>query len=348
MAEDRLDQRSQRIFQLIVDSYIDSGEPVGSTTLSHRLSDSLSSATIRNVMAHLEKVGLLYSPHTSAGRLPTEQGLKLYVQGLLEVGSVGEVERKELEDKFGISGGSLDNVLDDAITALTGLSESTGVVMAPTHNSPLKHVEFVYLSPGQALSVLVSSEGAIENRVISVPEDMTPADLVEAGNYLSARLVGRTLDEAKVSIYRELELEKSRLNSFAQHLIDNGLGVWGSADELPNLIVRGQSNLLNIAKNTDDVSHIQRLFESLEKKEGILELLDSAKVGKGVQVFMGANSPMFNLSGCSMIVAPYKNQDNRVLGAIGVLGPVRQNYGRIIPMVNYTVQLIERFLKNSS
>lgn len=345
--EDFLDRRSQRIFQLIVDSYIENGEPIGSSTLSRRLSESLSPATIRNIMSHLEKVGLLYSPHTSAGRLPTEHGLKLYVQGLLDIGPISDIDKQILESKLDFQNRSFDEVLNEAITTLTGLSQSTGIVMAPTYNSPLKHIEFIYLSKGQALIVMVSNEGMIENRIISTPEDMTPSHLVEAGNYLSSRLIGRTLDEAKTLISEELEFEKNQLHTLAKQIVSKGLASWGATDNLPTLIVKGQSNLLNVARTADDVSHIQRLFESLETKEGILELLDSAKQGEGVQVFMGANSPLFHLSGCSMIVAPYKNSQHDVIGAIGVLGPARQNYGRIIPMVNYAAQMIEKFLKKS-
>ncbi len=345
--EDFLDRRSQRIFQLIVDSYIENGEPIGSSTLSRRLSESLSPATIRNIMSHLEKVGLLYSPHTSAGRLPTEHGLKLYVQGFLDIGPISDIDKQILESKLDFQDRSFDEVLNEAITTLTGLSQSTGIVMAPTYNSPLKHIEFIYLSKGQALIVMVSNEGMIENRIISTPEDMTPSHLVEAGNYLSSRLIGRTLDEAKSLISEELEFEKNQLHRLAKQIVSKGLGSWGATDNLPTLIVKGQSNLLNVARTADDVSHIQRLFESLETKEGILELLDSAKQGEGVQVFMGANSPLFHLSGCSMIVAPYKNSQHDVIGAIGVLGPARQNYGRIIPMVNYAAQMIEKFLKKS-
>jgi heat-inducible transcriptional repressor len=344
LMEEFLDRRSLGIFQLIVDSYMESGEPVGSSTLSRRLSETLSPATIRNIMAHLEKAGLLYSPHTSSGRLPTEQGLKLYVQGLLDIGPVSEIDKQFLESKFDFQNRSLDEVLNEAITTLTGLSRCTGVVMAPTYNSPLKHVEFIYLSLGQALVVMVSNEGMIENRIMAIPEDMTPAHLVEASNYLSARLIGKTLDEAKAFIKRELEFEKHQLHTLAKHIVEKGLATWGASDTLPTLIVKGQSNLLNVARTADNVSHIQRLFESLEAKEGILELLDSAKQGEGVQVFMGANSPLFHLSGCSMVVAPYKNSQHDVVGAIGVLGPARQNYGRIIPMVNYAAQLIEKFL----
>jgi heat-inducible transcriptional repressor len=345
--EDFLDRRSQRIFQLIVDSYIENGEPIGSSTLSRRLSESLSPATIRNIMSHLEKVGLLYSPHTSAGRLPTEHGLKLYVQGFLDIGPISDIDKQILESKLDFQDRSFDEVLNEAITTLTGLSQSTGIVMAPTYNSPLKHIEFIYLSKGQALIVMVSNEGMIENRIISTPEDMTPSHLVEAGNYLSSRLIGRTLDEAKSLISEELEFEKNQLHTLAKQIVSKGLASWGATDNLPTLIVRGQSNLLNVARTADDVSHIQRLFESLETKKGILELLDSAKQGEGVQVFMGANSPLFHLSGCSMIVAPYKNSQHDVIGAIGVLGPARQNYGRIIPMVNYAAQMIEKFLKKS-
>lgn len=345
--EDFLDRRSQRIFQLIVDGYIENGEPIGSSTLSRRLSESLSPATIRNIMSHLEKVGLLYSPHTSAGRLPTEQGLKLYVQGFLDIGPISDIDKQILESKLDFQNRSFDEVLNEAITTLTGLSQSTGIVMAPTYNSPLKHIEFIYLSKGQALIVMVSNEGMIENRIISTPEDMTPSHLVEAGNYLSSRLIGRTLDEAKTLILEELEFEKNQLHTLAKQIVSKGLASWGASGNLPTLIVKGQSNLLNVARTADDVSHIQRLFESLETKEGILELLDSAKQGEGVQVFMGANSPLFHLSGCSMIVAPYKNSQHDVIGAIGVLGPARQNYGRIIPMVNYAAQVIEKFLKKS-
>lgn len=345
--EDFLDRRSQRIFQLIVDSYMESGEPVGSSTLSRRLSERLSPATIRNVMAHLEKIGLLYSPHTSAGRLPTEQGIKLYVQGMLDIGPISDIDRQILESRFDFGDRSLDDVLEEAITTLTGLSQCTGIVTAPTYNSPLKHVEFIYLSPGQALVVMVSHEGMIENRIMSIPEDMTPSHLVEAGNYLSSRLVGKTLDEAKAYIKKELEFEKDQLHTLAKYFVEKGLAIWGASEVMPALLVKGQSNLLNAAKTSDDVSHVQRLFESLEKKEDILQLLDSAKQAEGVQVFMGANSPLFHMSGCSMVVAPYRNSKHDVIGAIGVLGPARQNYGRIIPMVNHAAKLIEKFFNQN-
>jgi heat-inducible transcriptional repressor len=345
MSIDILDNRSRRIFQLIVDSYMESGEPVGSSTLSRRLSEKLSPATIRSVMSNLEKVGLLYSPHTSAGRLPTEQGLRTYVQGLLEVGPISEIDKQILESRLSLSEHSLEALLEEALNTITGLSQCAGLVMAPTHNAPLKHIEFMYLGPGQALVVMVSQDGMIENRIVTIPEGMMPGDLLEAGHYLSNHLVGKTLDEAKESIEQELEFEKHQLNSLSKQVVENGLATWVAGDQHSALIVKGQSHLLNVAKTADDISHIQRLFKSLETKEDILGLLDSAKEGEGVQVFMGTDSPLFHLSGCSMIVAPYKNSQSNVIGAIGVLGPARQNYGRIIPLVNYAAQLIEEFIK---
>lgn len=345
MNTNSLDERSQKVFELIVNSYIEDGEPVGSTIVSQRLAQKLSPATIRNVMAKLEQMGLLYSPHTSAGRLPTPEGLRLFVHGFLEVGDITPQEATLLDHYLKGSSKTLDDLLNDATTALSGLTKCTGLVMAPRHNAALRHIEFMPISSSQCLVVMVTVDGIVENRIIDMPVGTLPYQLEEAGNYLCAKLVGRTLEEAKEAVLKELEFERGKLHHLATEMVQKGLAVWTSTTGHSHLIVKGQSNLLSVAKNKEDIAHIQRIFETLEAKEGALDLLDAAQQGEGVQVFMGSDNPLFEAAGCSMITAPYKNADNKIIGAIGVVGPASLNYGRIIPMVNYTAALIEENLK---
>lgn len=342
-----LDERSQQIFELIVNSYIADGEPVGSTIVSQRLIQKLSPATIRNVMARLEHMGLLYSPHTSAGRLPTPEGLKLFVHGFLEIGDITPQEATHLDQYLKGSSKTLDDLLNDATTALSGLSKCTGLVMAPRHNAALRHMEFMPISTTQCLVVMVTVDGIVENRIIDMPFGTLPYQLEEAGNYLCSKLVGRTLDETKEAVLLELDFERGKLHHLASEMVQKGLAVWSNTTGEPHLIVRGQSNLLSAAKNKEDIAHIQRIFETLEAKEDVLDLLDAAQKGEGIQIFMGSDNPLFEAAGCSMITAPYKNSQNKIIGAIGVVGPASLNYGRIIPMVNYTAALIEENLKKN-
>jgi heat-inducible transcriptional repressor len=340
-----LNQRSRDIFRHIVDAYVETGEPVGSRTLARRLGQTLSPATIRNVMADLEEAGLLVAPHTSAGRLPTEAGLRLFVDGLLEIGGLSEDERRSIESQCAASGRSLQQVLDQATEALSGLSRSAALVVAPKTERPLKHIEFVHLAPGRALVVLVTEDGLVENRVVDVPMGLPPSTLVTASNFLNAKLVGRTLEEAKQIIAAEIDASRAQLDELSKKLIEAGLASWaGDRKGGGVLILRGQSKLLEDVTAMTDLERLRALFEALETKESLVRLLEATRQGEGVQVFIGAENPLFGIAGWSMIVAPYGNQHEQVVGAIGVIGPARLNYARIVPMVDYTAKLIGRIL----
>ena len=347
-----LNDRSREILRHVVDSYVESGEPIGSRTLSKRLNVNLSPATIRNVMADLEDAGLLFSPHTSAGRLPTDAGLRLFVDGILEIGNLTEDERQSIDVQCAGSPNSLEGLLEDATSALSGLSRCASLVLAPKTGSPLRHIEFVNLSPGRALVVLVTESGIVENRVIQTPPGMPPSGLVEATNYLSARLVGRTLSEAYEEIMAELDSHRAELDDLTTRVVESGLAMWAGdgagGGQQGSLIIRGQAHLLEDVTAMADLEKIRALFTALETKEEMLKLLSLTDTAEGVQIFIGADNNLFNLAGCSMIVGPYKNAEETIIGAIGVIGPTRMNYAHIIPMVDYTSKLIGRLLGQQS
>jgi heat-inducible transcriptional repressor len=339
-----LNLRSREIFRRIVDSYVLNGEPVGSRTLSRLLGQHLSPATIRNVMADLEEAGLLYSPHTSAGRLPTEAGLRLFVHGLLEIGNLADDERLNIESLCAARGRSLAQALEEATAALSGLSHCAGMVVVPKQERPLKHIEFVHLGPGRALVVLVTEDGLVENRVIEVPLGLPPATLVSAGNFLNSRLIGRTIEEARTDIEEEISSHRAQLDELTSKVVSTGLASWAGGDSESALIVRGQANLLEYVTALADLERLRSLFEMLETKETVLRLLDASKKAEGVQIFIGAESHLFGVAGCSVIIAPYQNSREQIVGAIGVIGPTRINYARIIPMVDYTAKVIGRLI----
>ena len=339
-----LNERSREIFRLIVDGYVATGEPIGSRTLSRLLGQHLSPATIRNVMADLEEAGLLYSPHTSAGRLPTEAGLRLFVHGLLEIGNLAEDERQNIESLCAARGKSLAQALEEATSALSGLSHCAGVVVVPKQERPLKHLEFVHLGPGRALVVLVTEDGLVENRVIEVPLGLMPSTLIAAGNFLNSRLIGRTIEEARIAIEDEILSHKAQLDELTSRIVSTGLASWAGGDAESALIVRGQANLLEDVTALADLERLRSLFEMLETKETVLRLVDASKKAEGVQIFIGAESHLFGVAGCSLIIAPYQNSREQIVGAIGVIGPTRINYARIIPMVDYTAKMIGRLI----
>jgi heat-inducible transcriptional repressor len=337
-----LNKRARDILRLIVDAYVETGEPVGSRAISRRLGMNLSPATIRNVMADLEEFGLLHAPHISAGRLPTEAGLRLFVHGLLQVGRLSEDEREAIDGRASAAGRSLPDILGEATSVLSGLSGCTGLVVAPKTDRPLKHLEFVSLGPGRTLIVLVTEDGVVENRVIETPLGIPAASLVMASNYLSARLIGRTIDEARAAILAEIESAQSQLDSLTAKLVEAGLAI--RSNTTGQLIVRGQSNLLEDVGNRSDVQRIRALFDALETKDTMLKLLEAANKAEGVQIYIGSENQLFAHTGCSMIITPYMNSREQVVGAIGVIGPARLNYARIIPMVDYTAKVIGRLL----
>ena len=339
-----LNDRSQEIFRHIVETYCETGGPVGSHTLSHRLESSLSSATIRNVMANLEQVGLLYSPHTSAGRLPTDSGLRFFVNGLLEAGHKNCMDDKRLRALTESDGRSLDEVLEEAIQILSNLSQCAGIVFAPKSDVPLKHVEFVRLSLDQALVVLVAEGGLVENRVIDVPKTLPNEALNTASNYLTNKLAGYTLSDVKKQLIKEMEVFQKELDSLSAAVVSNSLGVIRqSSARGGTLIIKGQAHLLNDATRTD-MEKLRRLFSVLEERTTVMKLVDAAIQGEGVQIFIGSENELFDLTGSSLIISSYQDEGGRVVGAIGVIGPSHLNYGRIIPMVDYTSRLIGKLI----
>jgi len=342
-----LDARSRDIFRLIVESYLKDGDPVGSRNLSRLLPSALSPATVRNVMSDLEQLGLIYAPHVSAGRLPTQLGLRFFVDAFMEIGDLGDEERRAIEAQVKAGGQSLEHMLTEASQMLSGLSHGAGLVVAAKTEAPLKHVEFIQLEPDKALAVLVSQNGDVENRVVDLPAGVTVSQLHEASNFLNAHIRGRTLSEARAEIARLKEDTQAALDSLSRELVDKGLAVWAGADSgLPvRLIVRGRSNLLENITAQADIELLRHLFDDLETKEGMLQLLELAEQGSGVRIFIGSENKLFSLSGSSLVVAPYRDNNSRVIGALGVIGPTRLNYARIVPMVDYTAQLVSRMLR---
>ncbi|MBP5859098.1 heat-inducible transcriptional repressor HrcA [Marivibrio halodurans] len=340
-----LNDRSREILRLVVEAFVETGEPVGSRTLSRRLQQQLSPATVRNVMADLEDSGLLYAPHTSAGRLPTDAGLRLFVDGILELGNLTEADRRAIEERCSASGRSANQVLEEAGDLMSGLSKCAGLVFAPKTDQRLKHIEFVPIGPGRALAVMVTDTGLVENRVIDLPMGLPPSALNEATNFLSAKLAGNTLDQTRDIVAAEVRDKKAQIDELTAKVVEAGLATWSDVSSGDGvLIVRGQSNLLQDVQAMTDLEHIRALFSALEAKENMLRLLDAAEIAEGVQIFIGSGSNLFSLTGCSMIVSPYMNEEERVIGAIGVVGPTRMNYARIIPMVDYTSKVVGRLL----
>jgi heat-inducible transcriptional repressor len=331
--------RPREVFRHLVESFLASGEPVGSRTLSQLLPQTLSPASIRNVMADLESMGLLYAPHTSAGRVPTEKGLRLFVDGLLEIGELAPDERIAIEARMSGSGRGIEDILAQATQSLSGLSRCAGLMVTTKQDAPLKHVEFVAVAPGKALVIMVSEDGQVENRIIETPVGLPVSALIEAGNYLGARLRGRTIDDARAEILTELDSEKLELDALTAKVVAEGLATLAGPEKL--LIVRGTSHLLD---SQADLERIRTLFDDIERKADLIRLLELAKQGDGVRIFIGSENRLFSLSGSSIVAAPYANAAGKIVGVIGVLGPTRLNYGRIIPMVDHTAKVIGRLL----
>ncbi len=339
-----LDQRARDIFRSIVENYLETGEPVGSRTLS-RGGVHLSPASIRNTMQDLTQAGLLAAPHTSAGRIPTHAGLRLFVDGLLEVGDLSSDERREVDARLAGRGRNFEDALEAASDLLSGLAGGAGVVAAPIREAGVKHVEFVSLGPDQALAVLVFDDGAIENRLMRLSPGVTPSSLQEASNFLNARLKGRTLAEAQTEASAELTAARAALDATAARLVEDGLAAWSGGEARERaLIVRGRANLLQDPTALADLERVRQLFDDLEQKEQLIGLLDGVREGQGLRIFIGAETRLFSLSGSAVVAAPYMTGRQRVVGAIGVIGPARLNYARVIPLVDYTAKVLGRML----
>ena len=339
-----LDGRARDIFRRVVETYLETGEPVGSRTLS-RGGVSLSPASIRNTMQDLAELGLLDAPHISAGRMPTHTGLRLFIDGLLEVGDLAEEERQAIEARLVAHGRSTEDALNEASAILSGLAGGAGVVVAPSREAGVKHVEFVALGPDQALAIMVFEDGQVENRLMRRPAGVTPSALAEASNFLNARLRGRTLAEARTEVGSELARARRDLDAVSARLIEEGLAAWGGGEDLERaLIVRGRANLLADAQAVADLERVRMLFDDLEQKEQLIGLLDLVRDAEGVRIFIGAETRLFSLSGSAVIAAPYMSGRQKVLGAIGVIGPARLNYARVIPLVDYTARVLGRIM----
>ena len=340
-----LNDRSREVFRRLVESYLETGEPVGSRTLSRTLSENVSAATIRNVMQDLEMMGLLGSPHVSAGRIPTETGLRMFVDGILEVGDLAAPDRERIDKTMGSNEPDVGSMLDRVGAALSGVTRGASLVLAPKHEAPIKHIEFVSLAADRALVVLVFADGHVENRVFQPPMGQTPASMREAANFLNAIAEGRTLSELSMVVDAEIKNRRQELDTLAADLVETGQAIWENEGQpYERLIVRGRANLLAEGAEEQDLERIRTLFDDLERKRDIVEFLDLAETGEGVRIFIGSENKLFSLSGSSLVVSPYMNSDRKVIGAVGVIGPTRLNYGRIVPIVDYTAQLVGRLL----
>ena len=343
----QLNERSREIFRQIVESYLATGEPVGSRNLSRILPMTLSPASVRNVMSDLEQLGLVYAPHTSAGRLPTETGLRFFVDALMQIGDLTEHDRKAIEAQVAGAGQSksLEAVLTEASGLLSGLSRAAGVVLTAKSNQRLKHIEFVRLEPERALVVLVTEDGQVENRVLNIPVGLPTSALIEAANFLNARIRGRTLAEVRAEIEQRLKQGQAELDQLTQKIIAAGLASWsGGESEERKLIVRGQAHLLEDLKALADLERVRLLFDDLETRREVIDLLGRAEHAEGVRIFIGSENKLFSLSGSSTIVAPYHDASGHIVGVLGVIGPTRLNYARIVPMVDYTAKVVSKLL----
>jgi heat-inducible transcriptional repressor len=339
-----LDERARDIFRRVVESYLETGEPVGSRTLS-KGGVHLSPASIRNTLQDLAHLGLLGSPHISAGRLPTHAGLRLFVDGLLEVGDLAESEQRDIDARLFSRGRGFEDVMNEASAMLSGLAGGAGVVVTPVRDAGVKHVEFVSLGVDQALAIMVFNDGSVENRLMRRAPGLTPSALQEASNFLNSRLAGRTLGEARGEMRGELDRARQELNAAAAGLIEDGMAAWSGGEGAErSLIVRGRANLLDDRSALEDLERVRMLFDDLEQKEQLIGLLDNVREAEGVRIFIGAETRLFSLSGSAVIAAPYMTGRQKVLGAIGVIGPARLNYARVIPLVDYTAKVLGRLL----
>jgi len=339
-----MSDRARDVFRMVVEAYLESGHPVGSRTIARTSSLNLSPASIRNVMQDLEESGLLAAPHTSAGRIPTESGLRLFVDGIMQVAEPRAEDRAAIEALID-RGGPIEEAISNTTAALSGLSACAGIVLVPKEEPVLRQLAFVPLSSRQAVAVVVGSDGSVENRVVDLPPGVTGATLVEAGNYVSARLSGLTFSEALARLGVEIGDGRAALDTAARVLVERGLAMWSQdGARRPVMIVRGQANLID-EHVAADLDRVRRLLDELEGKEEIARLLDQARAGAGIKIFIGSENELFALSGSSVIAAPYRGQDGKLVGVVGVIGPTRLNYARVVPMVDFTAKALSRLLR---
>ncbi|MDE4134725.1 heat-inducible transcriptional repressor HrcA [Phaeobacter sp. QD34_3] len=344
-----MNDRSRDVFRAVVQSYLESGDPVGSRTLTRSLSEKVSAATVRNVMQDLEFLGLLDSPHISAGRVPTQMGLRMFVDSLLEVEDLKAQDREKIDATLGRNSGDVSGMLDRVGAALSGVTQGASLVLTPKHEAEIRHIEFVSLGHDRAMVVLVFSDGHVENRLFTPPPGQTPSSMREAANFLNALVEGRTLSDVRRDMQEEITARRQEIDNLAHDLIESGLAAWEDNDsDQARLIVRGRANLLADGGATKELDLIRSLFDDLERKQDIAEFLELTEEGEGVRIFIGSENKLFSLSGSSLVVSPYMNADRKVIGAVGVIGPTRLNYGRIVPIVDYTAQLVGKLLSDRS
>jgi len=340
-----MNDRTREVFRRVVEGYLTSGEPVGSRTLSRSLTERRSAATVRNVMQDLEILGLLDSPHVSAGRIPTQAGLRMFVDSLLEVGTVAPEDQERIDASQTTGDQTVSSLLDEVGAALSVITHGASVVLAPKREAAIRHIEFVSLAPDRALVVLVFADGQVENRIFAPPAGQTPASMREAANFLNALAEGRTLSDLRHSMVAEIASRRQQIDSLAREMVESGLAQWHNAGETSErLIVRGRANLIDNIADQVEIERIRVLFDDLERKRDIAEFLDLTEAGEGVRIFIGSENKLFSLSGSSLVVSPYMNADRKIIGAVGVIGPTRLNYGRIVPIVDYTAQLVGRLV----
>lgn len=342
-----MSERAREVFRLLVKGFLETGGPVGSRTLTRSMSENVSAATIRNVMQDLELMGLLDSPHVSAGRIPTQIGLRLFVDSLLEVDDLTEDDREKIDLTLATNEPDMGNMMDRVGAALSGITASASLVLTPKHEAPIRHIEFVSLGQARALVVLVFADGHVENRLFTPPPGQTPSSMREAANFLNALAEGLTISELKVRIKSQISLRRQELNILARALVQDGLALWeNQGHDQERLIVRGRANLLSEGADEAELERIKSLFDDLERKRDIAQFLDLAETGEGVRIFIGSENKLFSLSGSSLVVSPYMNSDRKIIGAVGVIGPTRLNYGRVVPIVNYTAELVGKIISD--
>ena len=344
-----MNTRSREVFRRVVEGYLENGEPMGSRTLTRTLTEKVSAATVRNVMQDLEYLGLLDSPHISAGRIPTQMGLRMFVDGLLEIGEMNVVDREKLNATVADTAQDVDGMLDQIGSALSGITQGASLVLTPKQQAPIKHIEFVSLAEDRALVVLVFANGQVENRLFTPPPGQTPSSMREAANFLNALIEGRTLSDLQGAVKTEIAARRQEIDTLAHDLVESGLAVWqNKGDRHERLLVRGRANLLDGDAEEADLTRIRTLFDDLERKRDIAEFLKLTEDGEGVRIFIGSENKLFSLTGSSLVVSPYMNADRKIVGAVGVIGPTRLNYGRIVPIVDYAAQLVGKRIADQS
>ena len=344
-----MNTRSREVFRRVVEGYLENGEPMGSRTLTRTLTEKVSAATVRNVMQDLEYLGLLDSPHISAGRIPTQMGLRMFVDGLLEIGEMNVADREKLNATVTDTAQNVNGMLDQIGSALSGITQGASLVLTPKQEAPIKHIEFVSLAEDRALVVLVFANGQVENRLFNPPPGQTPSSMREAANFLNALIEGRTLSDLQGAVKTEIAARRQEIDTLAHDLVESGLAVWqNKGDRHERLLVRGRANLLDGDAEEADLTRIRTLFDDLERKRDIAEFLELTEEGEGVRIFIGSENKLFSLTGSSLVVSPYMNADRKIVGAVGVIGPTRLNYGRIVPIVDYAAQLVGKRIADQS